>query len=423
MTTQRPAPLAESDAVARSDLGSAAPPTSRRPVLSPLYTLMDIVAPLLPAFVAAGLLLALHNILSAPGVFGPTSVAETYPWLEGISALIGILGVGVFTLLPVLVGHSAATRFGGNGYLGAAMGAALVAAPFVVDAGVFPSLHVDGGGSWAIAGVDVLGIDYRGTVIPMIVIAYLMTLVERGLRAVLRGSARFLVVPMVTLLLSGVLAFLVVGPVLRFVGDGFAQLIAAVYDASGPVGGAVFGALYPLLVLTGTHQSLVSLELGLLTSGGSFIFPAAGAANLAQAGASAAVAVLARRRTRLRALAVGAAVPACVGIAEPAIFGINLRLRFPFIAAVIASALGGAVLATFDVEAVTLGAAGVVGVASIAAGSGLAYLAAIAASGVIAFLITLVWGRRGRARALVDDAAFTAFADGARPGGLGTLES
>ncbi|WP_282837467.1 PTS transporter subunit EIIC [Microbacterium flavum] len=419
-------PIKESEAGGAGDSGPDAAPAEsphRRPIVRPLYVLMDIVAPLLPTFVAAGMLLALHNILSAPGVFGQGSVAATVPWLDGLSALIGILGIGVFTLLPVFVGYSAAARFGGSPFLGAAMGAALVAAPFVVDAGSFPALHVGGGGSWTIAGVDVLGIDYRGTVIPIVAIAYLLTLIERGLGTVLRGAARFLLVPMLTLLLTGVLAFLVVGPVLRFAGDGFARLIALVYEQSGLLGGVVFGALYPLLVLTGTHQSLVSLELGLLATGGSFIFPAAGAANLAQAGACFAVAVLAGRRTRLRALAAGAGLPACVGIAEPAIFGINLRLRFPFIAAVIASSIGGGVLAAFNVQAVTLGAAGVVGVASIAPGSGLEYLAAIGASGMIAFLVTLVWGRSGRARALVEDAVHTVPADGARPGGLGTLDS
>lgn len=106
-------------------------------------------------------------------------------------------------------------------------------------------------------------------------------------------------------------------------------------------GGALIGVIHPLLVVTGLHQSLVSLELGMIGGGGSFIFPVAGASNLAQAGACFAVALLARRRSRLRAVAAGAGVPASFGIAEPAIFGVNLRLQFPFVAAVVASAAAG----------------------------------------------------------------------------------
>lgn len=372
-------------------------PPSRR-LLRPVYVLMDIVSPLLPTFVAGGLLLALHNLLSAPGIFGPFAADEAAPWLSGFSALVGILGIGVFTLLPVLIGFSAATRFGANAYLGAAMGAALVAAPFIADSGALPALHIDGGGSWAIGGVDVLGIDYRGTVIPIIAVVFVLAHVERAWTRVLPGTTRFLLVPMLTLLVTGILAFLVVGPAVRWIGDIFADVVAVTYAASGVLGGAVFGALYPLLVVTGTHQSLVSLELGLLADGGSFIFPIAGIANLAQAGACFAVAVLAQRRTALRSLAAGAGGPALFGIAEPAIFGITLRLRFPLIAAVAASAVGGALLAAGRVEATSLGAAGIAGVASIAPGYGGAYLVCGAVSIAIAFVATCVWGLVRRRR-------------------------
>ena len=398
-----------------------------RGLLRPLHVLIDIVTPLLPVFVAGGMLLALHNLISAPGVFGRESVVALAPWLAGPAALIGIIGIGVFALLPVLIGFSSAERFGGSPYLGAAMGAALVAAPFLVDSGAFPALRLQGGGSWTLAGIDVLGVDYRGTVVPVIVISALLASIERALRRSLRGATAFLLVPMLTLLLTGVLAFLVVGPAARLLGDAFASLVQLVYDSAGIVGGALIGALYPLLVLTGLHQSLVSLELGLIGGGGSFIFPVAGASNLAQAGACFAAALLARRGSRLRAIAGGAGVPASFGIAEPAIFGVNLRLRFPFIAAIAASAVGGALLAFWHVEAVTLGAAGLIGVASIAPGSGVRYLVCILISGALAFAATCAWGVLRR-RDLIDaeppydgDPGAAVRAPGDPPAGAGTL--
>lgn len=411
---------------AASDAGSSSDASSRRAegnaprarvILRPLHLLIDIVTPLLPVFVAGGLLLALHNLVSAPGVFLHESLVALAPWLAGPAALVGIIGIGVFALLPVLIGFSAVERFGGSPYLGGAMGAALVAAPFIVDSGAFPALQLQGGGSWTLAGIDVLGVDYRGTVVPVIVVSAVLAAIERGLRRSLRGAAAFLFVPMLTLLLTGVLAFLVIGPAARLLGDAFAGLVTTVYDATGVFGGALIGAIYPLLVVTGLHQSLVSLELGLIGGGGSFIFPVAGASNLAQAGACFAVALLARRRSRLRAVAAGAGVPASFGIAESAIFGVNLRLQFPFVAAVVASAAAGALLSVWDVEAVTLGAAGVIGVASIAPGYGVRYLVCILSSGVLAFTLTCVWAVMRR-RGTLDDPVDP----GVPPAAAGTLD-
>ena len=157
--------------------------------------------------------------------------------------------------------------------------------------------------------------------------------------------------------------------------------------------------------------------VGLIGGGGSFIFPVAGASNLAQAGACFAVALLARRRSRLRAVAAGAGVPASFGIAEPAIFGVNLRLQFPFVAAVVASAAAEALLSVWDVEAVTLGAAGVIGVASIAPGYGARYLVCILSSGVLAFALTCVWAVMRR-RGTLDDPVDP----GVPPAAAGTLD-
>ncbi|WP_353935925.1 PTS transporter subunit EIIC [uncultured Microbacterium sp.] len=157
--------------------------------------------------------------------------------------------------------------------------------------------------------------------------------------------------------------------------------------------------------------------VGLIGGGGSFIFPVAGASNLAQAGACFAVALLARRRSRLRAVAVGAGVPASFGIAEPAIFGVNLRLQFPFVATVVASAAAGALLSVWDVESVTLGAAGVIGVASITPGYGVRYLVCILSSGVLAFALTWVWAVMRR-RGTFDDPVDP----GVPPAAAGTLD-
>lgn len=355
--------------------------------------MVDIFTPLIPVFVAGGLLAAMHNILAGRGAFAEQSIVEMVPWLTGFAALAGLLGAGVFALLPVLLGFSAAGRFGGSSYLGASIGAALVAAPFIVNAEGFPALHLDPTGTWQLWGIDVLGIDYLGTVVPIIVICFLLAMIEKGLRRGLRGTAAFLFAPMLALLCAGAAAFLVIGPVMRFVGDALANGLEWLYDSAGVFGGAVFGGLYSPLVVSGLHQGLVPVELGMMANGGSFIFPIAATANVAQAAACLAIAVAAQRGSRLRAVAAGSSAPAALGIAEPAIFGVNLRLRFPFIIAVGATTIAGGLIAAFGVTAVTLGAAGVLGFASIAPRGIVPFLLCLVVSSGASFAGTFAWAR------------------------------
>lgn len=363
------------------------------PIVRGVRVLVDIFTPLLPVFVAGGLLTAVHNILAGRGAFAEQSIIEMVPWLTGFAALVGLLGTAVFALLPVLLGFSAAGRFGGSPYLGAAIGAALVAAPFIVEAEGFPALQIDPTGTWQLWGVDVLGIDYLGTVVPIIAISFLLAVIEKLLRRTLRGAAAFLFAPMLALLGAGALAFLVVGPVMRFVGDALADQVEWLYESTGVFGGIVFGGLYSPLVVSGLHQGLVPVELGMMANGGSFIFPIAATANVAQAAACLAVAAAARRGSRLRALAAGSSAPAALGIAEPAMFGVNLRLRFPFIVAVAATAIAGGLVAALGVTAVTLGAAGVLGFASIAPRGILPFLICLGVAMVASFAGTFAWAR------------------------------
>lgn len=371
----------------------AATDASRRRPARAIGLLVDVFTPLLPVFVAGGLLTAIHNVLAGPGVFGEAPVVELAPWLSGFVALVGLLGSAVFTLLPVFLGFTATARFGGTPYLGAAMGAALVAAPMIAAGGALPGIHLAPSAGWVIAGIDVLAIDYRGTVLPIIAVAFVLARFERVFQRILHGSARLLLVPLATLLCSGLVAFLVLGPVLRYAGDVAAQGMEWVYAGAGVAGGAIVGLVYSPLVVTGLHQGLIAVELGLIGGGGSFIFPIAAAANVAQASACLAVWITARRGSRLRTLATSATTPAALGIAEPAMFAVTLRLRAPFVIAVAATTLAAALLAAFHVQAVTLGAAGVLGFASIAPGRVVPFMLCVAIAGAGAFAGTIVWAR------------------------------
>ncbi|MDQ1123270.1 glucose PTS transporter subunit IIA [Microbacterium trichothecenolyticum] len=357
-----------------------------------LVLLVDVFTPLLPVFVAGGLLMALHNLLASPDIVGEMPIVHAAPWLDGFTSLVGLLGYAVFALLPVLLGFAATERFGGSPHLGAAMGAALVAAPLFSDAGS-PAAHFAPSPAWMIGDLNVFGVDYRNTVIPMIAIAFVLARVERVLKRRLHGSVQLLLVPTVTLLATGLIAFLVLGPALRVLGAVAAHVMQWLYVSAGPAGGAMIGAAYSPLVVTGLHQGLLAIELGLIATGGSFIFPIAATANIAQAAATFAVWACSPRGSHLRSLAATTAAPAALGIAEPAMFGVTLRLRAPFAIAVGATAVAAALLATFQVEAVTLGAAGLFGFASIAAGKVGPFIVCQAVAAGLSFGGTWAWSR------------------------------
>lgn len=182
------------------------------------------------------------------------------------------------------------------------------------------------------------------------------------------------------------------GPALRWVGDQLAYGLANIYDFAGPVGGLLFGLVYAPIVITGLHQSFPPVETMLWTQGGSFIFPIAAMSNIAQGGATLAVYFLAKS-DKLKGLSGASGVSALFGITEPAMFGVNLRLRWPFYIAICASAIGGALVTLFGVLATALGAAGFIGLVSIQGSSVPAYLLICVITLVVSFAGAYIYGR------------------------------
>ena len=332
----------------------------------------DIFVPVLPALIAGGLLMALHSVLTAQGLFGEKSVIEMYPAMTDYDALINLVSSAAFAFLPVLVGFSAAKRFGGNTYLGAAMGAAMVSpsllsAYSMTDAAAAAKFwaYTDQSSVWNLFGLEVTKVGYQAMVIPTLVVTWIMCLIEKSLHKVLKGTADFLLTPLITLLVTGFLAFVIVGPVTRELSNYLTYGINWAYTTLGVFGGLIFGFFYSAIVVTGLHQSFPAIEIPLLPSNGGvgdFIFPIASMANVAQ-GAAALAVFFKTRDAKLKGLAGAGGVSAVFGITEPAIFGVNLRLRWPFYCAMVASAIGSAGVALLNVRGQALGAAGFVGFA------------------------------------------------------------
>jgi len=357
-----------------------------------IKVLADIFVPLIPILVGGGLLMALNNVLTAEGLFGENSLVQMFPQIQGLSEIINVLASAPFAFLPVLVGYSATKRFGGNEYLGAGIGMAMVHPALVngYDVGVAAA-----NGElpyWDLFGLPVAQAGYQGAVLPVLAVAWILATIEKWFHRRLKGTVDFLVTPLATLLITGFITFIAVGPAMRWLSDLLITGLSTLYETGGPIGGFIFGLVYSPIVITGLHQSFPPIELELFNQGGSFIFATASMANIAQGAVALAVAALTKNE-KLKGLATSAGTPALFGITEPAIFGVNLRLRWPFFIGMGAAGIGGMLIALFDVKAVALGAAGFIGVVSIRSTDVPTFLILCVVTFVIAFAAAYAYGR------------------------------
>ncbi len=378
-----------------------------------IKTIADIFVPILPALIAGGMMMALNNVLTAEGLFGSQSLVQRWPRLGDYANLINMISSGAFAFLPILVGYSSAKRFGGNVYLGAAMGAAMVSTSLLPASSMsdetarvnfwnYQATISNAADHWTLFGMHIDKIGYQSMVIPVLCVTWILSVIEKWLHKRLSGTTDFLLTPLATLLLTGFLAFVVIGPITREMSNWITDGLAWTYNTLGAIGGAFLGMTYSPIVVTGLHQSFPAVELPLIAEmnnggSGSFIFPIASMANVAQGAAALAVSFK-TRDAKMKALAGAGGASAVVGITEPAIFGVNLRLRWPFFIGIGVASLGGAAVALLHIHSQALGAAGFMGFASIVPQDIPKYLFLEATVFVLAFSAAFAYGStRGRA--------------------------
>lgn len=335
--------------------------------------------------------MGINNVLTANGLFvSGKSLIDLYPQFADFSSMINLFANAAFTFLPVLIGFSATKKFGGNPYLGAAMGMIMVHPDLL-------SAYARGTGvdipTWNLFGLSVEAVGYQGTVLPVLAVSFILANIEKRLHKVTPTWLDNLTTPLLSVLVTGFLTFLFVGPVLRTAGDLLAAGITWIYNTLGFVGGGLFGLLYAPICLTGMHHSFIAIETQLLaaveTTGGSFIFPTAAMNNVAQGAAVMAV-LFATKNKKIKSICSASGVSAFLGITEPAMFGVTLKLRYPFYGAMIGSACGGAYVAATKTLAVALGTAGLPGFISIAPQSWSNYFIGMAISIIVSFVVTTV---------------------------------
>ena len=315
----------------------------------------DVFVPILPAIVASGLIMGLLE-----------GLCKAFPALadSGTYTIFHLFSNAAFVFLPILVAISAARVFGGNIFLGAVIGMIMIhtdlvnawsVADYVANGTPIPSADV-----WfGLYNINLTG--YQGHVIPVIIAVWIMCQIEKRLHKIVPEMLDLFITPLVTVCVTGYLTLTIFGPVFSTVENWVLTGVQMLITIPFGIGAALMGAIYPLTVVCGVHHMYNVIEAGMLSSTGlNTWMPIASAANFAQGAACLAVALKTRDR-KTKALALPSAMSAALGITEPAIFGVNLRLVKPLIAGMIGGAAGSVVGSMFHIGATAYGVTGLFG--------------------------------------------------------------
>ena len=346
--------------------------------------LADVFVPIIPALVASGLLMGLNNVLTAEGLFvSGKSLVEVYPNIADLASMINTFASAAYAFLPILVGFSATKMFGGNPYLGAVMGMIMVSGD-LLNAYSYGTAITEGTVPvWHIGALTIEKVGYQGTVLPVLSEKYPYR------------SLQHLLTPALSVLVTAFLTFTVVGGVMRTAGDWITNGILWLHDTLGVVGGFIFGFIYAPLTMTGMHHSLLPVDIQLIAAGGSFLFAIAACNNVAQGGATLAAMFCAKDK-KMKSIAVSSGISALLGITEPAMFGVNLKMKYPFYAAMFGSAVGCAYVTLTNVQNISPGAAGIIGFVCIKSGGMLNYMIGILISLVVGFAVTMALSKHSK---------------------------
>ena len=342
-----------------------------------IKTLGDVFVPIIPAIVASGLLMGLLEGLS-----------KVYPAMaeSGTYTILHLFSNAAFTFLPVLIAVSAAKVFGGNQFLGAVIGMIMIHPDLLNAWSVAGAESVPAADVWfGLYRIDLVG--YQGHVIPVVIAVWFMSALEKRLHKLVPEIIDLFVTPLVTVLVTGYLTLTVFGPVFSWLENGVLAGVQRLITLPFGIGAALCGALYAPTVVAGVHHMYNALEAGLLSGTGvNTWMPIATAANVAQGAAALALAIRTKNK-KMKSMALPASLSSFLGITEPAIFGVNIRLMKPFVAGMAGGACGALVAGWCGIGASAYGVTGLFGYL-ITTDYTLQYTLVIAVSFAVAFLLS-----------------------------------
>ncbi|MDV9185242.1 MULTISPECIES: beta-glucoside-specific PTS transporter subunit IIABC [Bacillus] len=298
----------------------------KKNVLSAMFDVISgVFTPILPAIAGAGM------------IKGLVALAVTFGWLSEKSQTHSILtavGDGAFYFLPLLLAVSAARKFRCNPYVAAAVAGAILHPDLTALLGA--------GKSISFIGLPVTAATYSSTVIPILLAIWLMSYVEKGIDRITPSSLKLIAVPMLTLVIVVPVTLITVGPLGAILGNYLSVGVNDLFNHAGIAAMILLAGTFSLIIMTGMHYALVPIMINNIAQNGhDYILPAMFLANMGQAGASFAVFLKSKNKT-FKSLAFTTGITALMGITEPAMYGVNMRLKKPFAAALIGGAAGGA---------------------------------------------------------------------------------
>ncbi len=351
-----------------------------------IKTIGDIFVPIIPAIVASGFLMGIMEALNFMVNNGFLHIST-----DGSIYQFAVLFSNVaYVFLPILIAFSAAKVFGANPYLGAVIGMIMIHpnlqnAWTVATEGVQQTQSVFGG-LWKI---NMVG--YQGHVIPVIIAVFVLSVIEKKLHKLVPPMFDLFVTPLVSVFVTGYLTLAAIGPVFVFVENGLIDGIQKLLTLPFGIGSFIMGGLYAVTVVSGIHHMYTVIDLGQIAKFGyTFWLPLASAANVAQGGAALAVALKSKNK-KMKSVALPSALSACMGITEPAIFGVNLRLGRPFIAACAGGACGALYASIVNLGATGTGVTGIFGIL-LHLHRPMQYIIAMAIAFGVAFVLTGILG-------------------------------
>ena len=338
----------------------------------------DVFVPILPAIVAAGLMMGLVEAL---GQFFPSfAESDIYGWMDLVSNT-------AIVYLPVLVAISSARVFGGNVFLAGTIGMLLMHMNLLSSwtAASDPSQIK----YWHILFFNIRQVNYQGHIIPIIIAIWLMCQLEKRLHKIVPEMIDLFVTPLVTVFVTSFLTMSIIGPVFIVVEDNILTVVKALLALPLGIGSFICGAIYPLTVVCGIHHMFNVLEAGMIAENGMNVWlPVSCSANFASCCACVAVFVKAKN-VKTKSLALPAGLSASLGITEPAIFGVNLRFVKPLVCSMVGAAFGAALGSMIGVYGSAYGVTGFPGFL-ITTHCTLQYTIMLAVAGSIAFVLTYI---------------------------------
>ncbi|MGB7367273.1 PTS system trehalose-specific EIIBC component [Carnobacterium jeotgali] len=398
------------EGVSKDDV-KAASKQNQNPVQRAMSVLAEIFTPIIPAIVVGGLILGFRNILEAvpmeslgqlmvDGVAQVNKAGEPIyntivnvsQFWSGVNSFLWLIGEAIFHFLPVGITWSVAKKMGTTQILGIVLGITLVS-PQLLNAYAVAGTAAAEVPVWDFGYFTIDMIGYQAQVIPAMLAGFLLAYLELWLRKVIPQAISMIFVPFFALVPTVLLAHTVLGPIGWTIGNWISSVVYAGLGSSFSwLFGALFGFLYAPLVITGLHHMTNAIDLQLIADfGGTNLWPMIALSNIAQGSAVLAIIFLHRGNEKEEQVSIPAAISCYLGVTEPAMFGINIKYIYPFVAAMIGSGLAGLIATIFNVTANSIGVGGLPGILSIQNQYWGIFIICMVIAIVVPFVLTVVF--------------------------------